>query len=138
MAPLRCWRALGLALAALAVAGAAAPSAPPPDNSACGTAYHGNATRMLRLAPKEGFGVIFVAHHGDEAKKQTFVKHAIESATSYRDASIKLPRALITSAGGPQRGSAAWLRGYAAAVAHVPVPDAARSPQTAIRSTRSS
>lgn len=96
-------RALSLLAAALAVVGpsTAAPAPAPLDNAACGPSYHANATRQLQLAPKEGFGVIFVAHHGDAEKKQKFIAQAIESANSYRNASIQLPRALITSAGGP-------------------------------------
>ena len=95
-------RALSLLAAALVVVGpSTATAAAVPDNAACGPSYHANATRQLQLAPKEGFGVIFVAHHGDAEKKQKFIAQAIESANSYRDASIELPRALITSDGGP-------------------------------------
>ena len=96
-------RALSLLAAALAVVrpSTASPAPQSLDNAACGPSYHANATRQLRLAPKDGFGVIFVAHHGDAAKKQKFIAQAIESANSYRDASIQLPRALITSDGGP-------------------------------------
>lgn len=78
-----------------------------PDNSGCGAKYHANATRMLRLGPNAGFGVIFVAHHGDNEKKQAFVQQAIISANSYRNASIRLPRTLITSDGGPPLPGAA-------------------------------
>jgi hypothetical protein len=86
---------------AAARSSAAAARAERPENAACGPAYHANATRQLRLAPKEGFGVLFVAHHGDDKRKQAFIAQAITSANSYRDASIQLPRVLITSAGGP-------------------------------------
>lgn len=118
-------RALSLLAAALVVVGpSTATAATAPDNAACGPSYHANATRQLQLAPKEGFGVIFVAHHGDPEKKQKFIAQAIESANSYRDASIELPRALITSDGGPplpgarprsaRSGSAAACRGRVA------------------------
>ena len=72
-----------------------------PDNSGCGAKYDANATHLLRLGPKAGFGVIFVAHHGYSEKKQQFVQQAITSANSYSYASIRLPRTLITSDGGP-------------------------------------
>ena len=94
-------RAVALLAWTLCVVGpsTAAPSAPPPpDNSACGASYHANATRQLRLAPKAGFGVIFVAQHGDPERARYFIDHAIRSANSYRDTSIQLPRALITGA----------------------------------------
>ena len=107
MAPRRCAlrRAFLLLAAALCVGApsraAPAPDGGVPDNADCGGAYHANATRQLHLNAKAGFGVIFVAHHGVAKKKESFVQQAIASANSYRDASIRLPRTLITSAGGP-------------------------------------
>ena len=126
-------RAFLLLAAAVAVGApsraAPAPGGGVPDNAACGAAYHANATRQLQLNAKSGFGVIFVAHHGVEKKKEAFVQQAITSASSYRDASIRLPRTLITSAGGPPLPGAALRRAAPRPTARritLPAPRAAR------------
>ncbi len=68
------------------------------NDASCGTHYTPNATRLLQPPSKSGFGVIFVASHGDPEKARHFVGLAIESAASYKRASPRVPRALITSA----------------------------------------
>lgn len=102
-------RRLLLLAAAIAVCAPQSDATPvqQPDNSDCGAKYHANATHLLRLGPKAGFGVIFVAHHGNSERKKEFVQQAIASANTYCNASIRLPRTLITSAGGPPLPGAA-------------------------------
>ena len=71
-------------------------------DTACGEHYHSGATTMLKQTSKEGFGIIWVAHHGDVARHQHFTQLAISSAETYKISSPRVPRAFLTSFPGGQ------------------------------------
>ncbi len=66
-------------------------------DTGCGPQYHADATALLQPTPKEGFGVLWVAHHCDRERHEHFTRLAITSAETYKSSSPRVPRAFITS-----------------------------------------
>ena len=64
----------------------------------CGSEYKAGVTRSLPQTKKSGFGVVFVANHGDPEQHKHFLQNAVEAAQSYARVSPRVPRALITNA----------------------------------------
>ena len=105
----------------------------------CSGEYVPGVIQTLKQTPKSGFGVLFVANHGDPEQHKHFLHLAVQSAQSYARASPQLPLALITNAH-PRDLPGAWpLRAGPVHAAHMGVVPLTRRrrPQRAARSRAS-
>lgn len=68
------------------------------DAVQCSGDYVPGIIQRLPQTPKSGFGVLFVANHGDPEQHKHFIQQAVQSAQSYARVSPQLPLALITNA----------------------------------------